>query len=109
MSPTKFNPLAKKGFDKIGMSRAEAEADFLKLDQTTPQTVTGGTPNLNLDNDSAPTGQADGYLAVVDDTLWYFAGSHRYKITATLDDPVVEPPVTGNPIGLLLCLTYNLE
>ena len=91
------------------MSRAEAEADFLKLDQTTPQTVTGGTPNLNLDNDSAPTGQADGYLAVVDDTLWYFAGSHRYKITATLDDPVVEPPVTGNPIGLLLCLTYNLE
>ncbi len=44
MSPTKFNPLAKKGFDKIGMSRAEAEADFLKLDQTTPQTVTGGVP-----------------------------------------------------------------
>ena len=44
MSPTKFNPLAKKGFDKIGMSRAEAEADFLKLDQTTPQTITGGVP-----------------------------------------------------------------
>ena len=44
MSPTKFNPLAKKGFDKIGMSRAEAEADFLKLDQTTPQTITGGIP-----------------------------------------------------------------
>lgn len=85
---TKFNPLAKKGFDKVGLSQAELEALFLKLDQSTPQTVTGGTPNLNLDNASAPTGQADGYLAVVDETLWYFAGGNRYKITATLDNPV---------------------
>jgi hypothetical protein len=43
---TKFNPLAKKGFDKIGMSEAEVSAAHLKLDQTTPQTITGGIPLL---------------------------------------------------------------
>lgn len=43
---TKFNPLAKKGFDKVGLSQAELEALFLKLDQSTPQTITGGIPLL---------------------------------------------------------------
>lgn len=38
---TKFNPLVRKGFDKVGMSEAEVSAAHLKLDQTTPQTVTG--------------------------------------------------------------------
>ena len=40
----KFNPLVKKGFDIVGLSQAELEALFLKLDQTTPQTITGGVP-----------------------------------------------------------------
>lgn len=37
----------------------------------------------------APTNQDDGYMSVVGDTLWYFAGGNRYKITATLDNPAV--------------------
>lgn len=37
-----FNPLIKKGFDKVGLSQTELEALFLKLDQTTPQTTIGG-------------------------------------------------------------------
>lgn len=80
-----FNPLVKKGFDEVG---ADPE-DVLKIDQTTPQTITGGTPNLNLANISAPVSKADGFLSVVDDILWYFAGGHRYKLTATLDDPIL--------------------
>lgn len=56
MSPTKFNPLAKKGFDKIGMSRAEAEADFLKLDQTTPQTILNDTFKLDTLKSKATLG-----------------------------------------------------
>ncbi len=84
----KFNPLVKKGFDIVGLSQAELEALFLKLDQTTPQTITGGVPNLNLTEDVAPVSKGNGYLSTVGDTLYYFAGGNRYKLTATLDNPV---------------------
>jgi hypothetical protein len=36
---------------------------------------------------SAPTGKSNGYMAVVGDTLYYFAGGNRYKITAVIDNP----------------------
>lgn len=56
--------------------------------------------------DSAPTGQDDGYMAVVEDTLYYFAGGNRYKITAELDNPAGGGS-EGSPMGLLLTLTYS--
>lgn len=36
-------------------------------------------------NSSAPTTVLNGYMTVVGNTLYYFAGGNRYKITATLD------------------------
>lgn len=54
---------------------------------------------------AAPVSQTNGYFSVVDDIVYYFAGSHRYKITATLDDPVGGGGA-GTPMGLLLTLTY---
>ena len=41
MSPLKFNPLASEGFDYYA---AESDPLSLHLDQTTPQTISGGTP-----------------------------------------------------------------
>jgi hypothetical protein len=55
---------------------------------------------------AAPTTGAPGTLYI--DTSnptnsYYFSGGHRYKLTATLDDPA---SVAGSPMGLLLALTY---
>jgi hypothetical protein len=49
--------------------------DDLKDDSITEDTV-------------APTSKGNGYYSVVADVLYYFTGNHRYKIAATLDDPV---------------------
>ena len=53
----------------------------------------------------SPSAKPNGYIAFLDDSLYYFAGGHRYKLTATLDDPSVGN--TGMSIGMLLCLTYS--
>lgn len=73
-----------------GSSRGQTvdTSTLLKIDQSTPQAITGGTPNLNLENETAPVGKANGYLSVVSDALYYFSGGNRYKLTATLDNPV---------------------
>lgn len=45
----KFNPLVKRGFDDVGedeLTEAEANLLYLKLDQTTPQTVENGQPTF---------------------------------------------------------------
>jgi hypothetical protein len=58
--------------------------------------------DISLDS-SAPSFKSNGYVSLVGDTLWFFSGDHRYKLTATLDDPVIE--TLGSPYGLLLTLT----
>lgn len=45
--------------------------------------------DLDIDLAAAPVGKSDGYFSVVGDTVYYFAGGNRYKITATLDNPAV--------------------
>lgn len=45
MPEFKLNPLTGK-FDMIGMTATEI-ASYLKLDQTTPQNVTGGAPQFD--------------------------------------------------------------
>jgi hypothetical protein len=45
MAELTFNPITGR-FDLVGMTNAEAGA-FLKLDQTTPQTVISGSPQFN--------------------------------------------------------------
>lgn len=42
-----------------------------------------------IDLSSAPVSKSDAYIGLVDDVLYYFSNGHRYKLTATLDDPVV--------------------
>jgi hypothetical protein len=76
-------------------------ADQYKLNLFTGRLDNVGTGSLYAgDVGSMPTGQNDGYLAVVGDTLYYFSDGNRYRITATLT------PAAGSPIGLLLSLTY---
>lgn len=61
------------------------------------------------DEDSKPTGETDGYISVYESgatrRFYTFVGGKRYYVTLTADYEVV--PVTGNPIGLLLALTYT--
>lgn len=77
-------------------------ADRYKLNVLTGRFDNVGAEYFAGEEASAPTGQADGYMSVVDDTLYYFAGGNRYKITAALDNPAAG---NGTPIGLLLVLT----
>ena len=60
------------------------------------------------DEDSKPAGETDGYISVYESgatrRFYTFVGGKRYYVTLTADYEVV--PVAGNPIGLLLALTY---
>lgn len=60
------------------------------------------------DADSKPTGETDGYISVYESgatrRFYTFVGGRRYYVTLNADYEVV--PVTGNPMGLLLALTY---
>jgi hypothetical protein len=67
-----------------------------------------GDSFVGFDQIDIPTSEPNGFLSVVDDILWYFAGGHRYRLTATLDDSEALSPITGNPIGLFLSLTYTV-
>jgi hypothetical protein len=71
---------------------------------------TGGGTGLLVEDTVAPVGQVNGYFSVVDDIMYYFTGGNRYKLTATLDNPVSQPIETGNPMGLWLPFyrTYQL-
>lgn len=55
---------------------------------------------------SEPDGESDGYMGVAkissDGRIYFFVEGQKYYVTGTL----VLLPVTGNPIGLLLALTY---
>ena len=61
--------------------------------------------NSITEDSSAPTAKGNGYFSVVNDFLWYFSGGNRYKIQATLDNPI--GGLAGQPIGLLMGLTYS--
>lgn len=76
--------------------------DRYKLNLFTGRFDNVGSEHFVGEEDSAPTGRDNGYMSVVDDTLYYFAGGNRYKITAEIDNPVAG---NGTPIGLLLVLT----
>jgi len=58
------------------------------------------------DGTTEPTNKSDGYASVsyVDSEgrIYFFVNDTAYYLTGT----VVAVPVTGNPIGLLLALTY---
>ena len=62
------------------------------------------------DNDaSEPSGESDGYVGVA-----VIGGTARMYFTVSgtmyyIDGTAASVPVTGNSIGLLLALTYNLE
>ena len=65
---------------------------------------------LTEDNDvAAPTGKSDGYIGVAivggQSRVYFAVNGTMYYIDGTAS----AVPVTGNPIGLLLALTYNLE
>lgn len=42
-----------------------------------------------LNPPSAPTNGAEQVISVVDNIVYYYDGGHRYKLTATLDDPII--------------------
>lgn len=58
---------------------------------------------------TAPTGKPDGWFEADeysgDGIVYFFANGNRYKIAATLDNPPAGD-LTGQPMGLLLSLTY---
>lgn len=57
---------------------------------------------------SAPAGiQGRMYINSTDHGLYIYYGNN-WQLMATLAPTVVVPPVTGNPIGLLLSLTYQI-
>jgi len=67
---------------------------------------------LTEDNDTAePSGKSDGYIgvAIIDGTarVYFTVSGTMYYIDGTI--VAAAEIVTGNPIGLLLALTYNLE
>lgn len=61
-------------------------SDKLKINPTTGQLDIASF--FSGQSSSAPTSGQDGYMTVVGDTLWYFSNGNRYKILATLDNPV---------------------
>lgn len=58
-------------------------------------------------NNSVPTGESDGYIGVAviggQSRVYFAVGGVMYYIDGT----IAAVPETGNPIGLLLVLTYN--
>ena len=121
-SPT-FDDLTVSTPSNIYNLSHDSFADFVSNEHidwtsTSENLVTTGTVNCSGGKvrvedgaTSAPSGESDGYVGVAKigaDGRIYFAveGSMYY-----IDGTVVEAAeiVTGNPIGLLLALTYNLE
>lgn len=49
---------------------------------------------------ATPTGQSNGYMAVIDGKIYFFTDGNRYVVAATLVK-------TGSPVGLLLTLTHS--
>jgi hypothetical protein len=74
-------------------------------------TLSWGTTSVVLPDDETtkPADKQDGYASVVeiagDGRIYFFVGSNRYYLTGILDNPVAGG--TGQPIGMLLSLTYS--
>ena len=83
-------------------------------DIVTTETIDAHTGKvLVTDNDVVePYGESDGYVgvAIIDGTarVYFAVDGDMYYIDGTIVAAAAEI-VTGNPIGLLLALTYNLE
>lgn len=77
---------------------------------TTTGTINASAGKVRICDDAAskPTEEGDGYISVYESgstrRLYTFVGGVRYYITLTADPEAV--PGVGNPIGLLLVLTY---
>lgn len=60
------------------------------------------------DGTTAPSGKSDGYASVAyidtEGRIYFFVNGAAYYLTGT----AVAVPVTGNPIGLALVLTYTV-
>ena len=89
----------------------DGDLDFQANDITTTGTVDGSAGKILVeDKDTvAPTSESDGYVGVAKiggTARVYFAVD---GIMYYIDGAAASVPVTGNPIGLLLALTYNLE
>ena len=83
-----------------------ASPTFVDMTLTGTLDVTVGKVLIRDDAASKPETESDGYLSVYEDgatkRLYIFVGGSRYYIDLTVDVEIV----TGNPIGLLLALTY---
>jgi hypothetical protein len=75
---------------------------------TTTGTVDASGGKVRVRDDAAvkPSAESDGYISVYEDgatrRIYTFVGGSRYYVTLTADVDVA----VGNPIGLLLALTY---
>ena len=98
MATFTLNPITGE-LDLIGMTPAEAAA-YLKLDQTTPQTIENGLP---IFEDGISIYNANWDIKPIDsETLGLYINGSLVQ-SWTISTTVV---TTGNPIGLLLSLTY---
>ena len=94
----RWNPFTNK-LDRYGDSTGSA-GPFLKLDQSTPQSVENGLP---IFEEGISIGNANWDLKPIDSTTLglYINGTLIQSWTIS-----TATPTTGNPIGLLLSLTY---
>ena len=87
----------------------EASPTFAGLTATGTVNASGGEVLTEDNATSAPTDKSDGYVGVAeiggDGRIYFTVEGTMYYIKGT----AAVVPITGNPIGLLLALTYNLE